>query len=123
MRRLGMLVAAVALPLLVLAVAAVWQAHQLVRARAEEALLDRARAIALAVDREFDRAEALLDALAGSAALARGDLAAVEDEMRAASAAFGGALVTLVGGDGMIALSTLWAPGERWAGFRAPNVA
>lgn len=122
-QRLGLLVAAVVVPLLILSAWAVWQAHKGLRLRAEEALLGRAEALALAIDREFDRAELLLDALAGSAALARGDLAAFEPEMRAASAAFGGAPITLVSPDAMILLSSLWAPGERRTGIPAPEVA
>lgn len=122
-QRLGLLVAAVVLPLLILSAWAVWQAHKGLRLRAEEALLGRAESLALAIDREFDRAALLLDALAGSAALARGDLAGFEAEMRAASAAFGGAPVTLVSPDGMILLSSLWPPGERRTGIPAPEVA
>lgn len=122
-QRLSVLVAAVAVPLLVLAAAAVWHAQDEARARAEDALLSRTRALALAVDREFDRAEMLLDGLAVSSALARGDLDAVEGEMRAASARFGNAILSLVAADGRMALMTAWARGERRAGVRAPEAA
>ena len=126
-RRLLLLVAAVALPLLGLAAWTVWTAQDGVRARAEEALLSRVRALALAFERDFDRAWTVLDVLAASPALARGDLAAFEEEMRAASAVFGGAPVTLVAADGTIALSTLRPPGEHPArgggGIRAPDAA
>lgn len=127
-RRLLLLVAAVALPLLGLAAWAVWTAQDGVRARAEEALLSRVRALALAFERDFDRAWTVLDVLAASPALARGDLAAFAEEMRAASAVFGGAPVTLVAADGTIALSTLRPPGQRLArgggsGIRAPDAA
>lgn len=113
-----------ALPLLGLAAWAVWTAQGSVRARAAEALLGRVRAIALALERDWERARTVLDTLAASRALARGDLAVFEEEMRAASAVFGGASVTLVSAaDGTIALSTLWRPGERRPGIRAPVAA
>ncbi|MFC7478268.1 sensor histidine kinase [Dankookia sp. GCM10030260] len=115
--------AAVAVPLLALAAAAVWHAQDGTRARAEDALLGQTRALALAVDREFDRAEALLDGLAASSALARGDLDAVEGELRAASAKFGDATISLVAADGRMALMTAWALGERRTGVRAPEAA
>jgi hypothetical protein len=89
--------------------------------RAEDALLGQARALATAVDREFDLAEALLNGLAVSSALARGDLAAFEGEMRAASAQFDGAAITLVTADGHIALMTVWPPGERRTGHRGAD--
>ncbi|WP_165982686.1 sensor histidine kinase [Dankookia rubra] len=122
-RRLSLLVAAVAVPLLALAAAAVWHAQDGTRARAEDALLGRTRALGLAIDREFDRAEVLLDSLAASSALARGDLDAVEGELRAASARFGDATLSLVAADGRMALMTVWASGERRTGVRAPEAA
>ena len=122
-QRLSLLVAAVAVPLLALAAAAVWHAQDGTRARAEDALLGRTRALALAVDREFDRAEMLLEGLAASSALARGDLDSVEGEMRAASARFGDATLSLVAADGRMALMTAWALGERRTGVRAPEAA
>lgn len=122
-RRLALLVTAVAVPLVALAAFLVWQSHEGMRQRAEEALLARATAIALAVDREFDRAWLLLEALAASKALDRGDLGAFEEEMRTASAVFGGVPVTFVSPDGFFLLSTTWPPGVRRSGIRAPDVA
>ena len=115
--------AAVAVPLLAIAAIVVWRSQDEARARAEDALLSRTRALALAIDREFDRAEVLLDSLATSSALTRGDLDAFEGEMRAASARFENATISLVAGDGRMALMTLWALGERRAGVRAPEAA
>jgi PAS domain S-box-containing protein len=120
LRRLIALVAAVALPLLGLATWGVWTAQAGIRRQAEEALLRRVEAVAMAVEREFDRAETLLVALAASASLARGDLADFEEEMRSASAAFGGAPITLIGGDMTLLLSTLWPSGLRRPGIPAP---
>lgn len=122
LRRLVALVATVALPLLGLAAWGVWTAQDGIRRQAEAALIGRVGSIALTVEREFDRAETLLAALAASATLARGDLAAFEGEMRAASAAVGGAPITLVGANGMLLASTLWPPGERRE-VPAPDVA
>ncbi|WP_198382348.1 sensor histidine kinase [Roseomonas sp. KE2513] len=79
--------------------------------------------MALAVDAEFNRAEALLNGISASSALARGDLDSFEGEMRAASALFGGAVLTLVTIEGRIALLTAWAPGERRVGVQAPDQA
>ncbi len=119
-RRLGLLVAAVALPLLALATWSVWESQASFRDQAERALLERLQTIAAAVEREFDRAEVVLQSLAASSAMARGDLAAVEHDMRAVSVAFDGLPVVLVGPDGNILLATLWPPGERRAGIPAP---
>ncbi len=120
--RLLLLVAAVAVPMLALAAGTVWQADQAQRRRAEQALLDRSRSLAGLVDREFGRAVILLETLAGSAALRAGDLDGFEAEMRAGSARFGGATISLAGADGMLLLSTAWALGERRSGVRAPEL-
>ncbi|WP_270939286.1 hypothetical protein, partial [Falsiroseomonas oryzae] len=122
-RRLAALVALVALPLLGLAAWSVWAAQGGVREQAERALLERVQGIALALEREFDRAEVLLQALAASAALGRGDLGAMDEEMRAASRAVGGLPVTLIGTDGTILLSTLRARGDLQEGVPAPEEA
>ncbi|MBV1800304.1 cache domain-containing protein [Siccirubricoccus sp. G192] len=111
--RLLLLVGFVTLALLAFAILAVWQDYKAEREHAEEQLRDQATALALAVDREFDRAEAAMSILATSAALARGDLETFEAEMRAASARLGGEPIALTTPDGRQVLNTLWAPGER----------
>src|SRR4051812_38479212 len=73
--RITRLVLAIAVPLLALATGALWQQH-----RAEEALVARAHAMALLLDRDFAGAERVLRTLAGSSALARGDLPAFHAE-------------------------------------------
>jgi len=118
--RLLLLVAAVAVPMLALAAGTIWQADQAQRRRAEQVLVERSRALAGLVDREFDRAAMLLEMLATSVPLQSGDLDAFEAEMRAGAARFGGAVISLAGPDGMLLLSTAWAPGERRSGLRAP---
>ncbi|WP_254454356.1 transposase [Siccirubricoccus sp. G192] len=109
--RLLLLVGFVTLALLAFAILAVWQDYKAEREHAEEQLRDQATALALAVDREFDRAEAAMSILATSAALARGDLETFEAEMRAASARLGGEPIALTTPDGRQVLNTLWAPG------------
>jgi PAS domain S-box-containing protein len=104
------LVAALALPLIALAVGSVWREHRGERARAEDALRHQAQAIAQALDREFRTAEAALVALSHSSALARGDLDAFAIEARATATQLDGK-ITLVEADGRFALSTSWAAG------------
>jgi two-component sensor histidine kinase len=107
------LVSLVAASLIALATIVVWQDHEGDKERAEEQLRDQAVALALAVDREFDRTEAALHVLGSSLALDLGEPDRFEAHMRAASDALGGQPITLVAPDGREVLSTLWAPGER----------
>jgi PAS domain S-box-containing protein len=107
-----LLVAAVVVPLSTLTGFVVLQARDSVRARAEDQLLHQAKAHALVVDAEFQRVETGLRALAASAALARGDLEAVEAEMRSLALQIGGAPIGLAAADGREILSTLWSAGE-----------
>ncbi len=71
--RLLLLVGGMAIPLLVLALGAVWQANRSERARMETRLVEQARAIAASVDGEMKQAEVYLRALASSPSLASGD--------------------------------------------------
>lgn len=116
-----LLVVAVALPLATLAALAVWHAHEQTRSRAEAEVLGQLRSMAALVDREFDRVELGLRALADSDALARGDLAGVEAEMRAMSAQLEGAPIGLATSERQL-LSTLWPPGERRPAATVPAV-
>ncbi|MFL1460951.1 PAS domain-containing protein [Roseococcus sp. DSY-14] len=68
------LVAGLALPFLLLAGFAVWQAAQTERARYESQLLSTARALAIAVDRELGQAQARLETLAALPTLRQGSL-------------------------------------------------
>src|SRR5918998_6744948 len=108
-----LLVAAVVVPLSTLTGFVVWQARGSVRARAEDQLLHQARANAIVVDAEFQRVETGLRALAASSALARGDMGAVEAEMRSMARHLGDAPIGLAAADGREVLCTLWPPGER----------
>lgn len=112
-----LLVAAVTLPLLALSALAVWRAHEGERIRIGERLTAQARAMAFSIDREFDRAEALLHVLAAAPALARGDLAGFEAQMRSLSTAqFAGEPLSLTTSDGIQVINTAWPPGTRRPG-------
>ncbi|MDO9708417.1 sensor histidine kinase [Paracraurococcus lichenis] len=115
--RLLLLVAAVALPLLTLAALAVWRAYDGERSRIGERMTAQARSMAFSIDREFERAEALLAMLARAPVLATGDLAAVEAQMRSLSATlFDGEHLALTRPDGTQVLNTTWPPGSRRQG-------
>src|SRR3982751_2397032 len=122
--RLLQLVAAVALPLLLLAALAVWRAYDGERARIGERLTAQVRSMAFSLDREFDRVEALLRLLATAPALRRGDLAAFEPQMRALSEAqFEGEHLSLTAPDGTQLINTTWPPGSRRPGAPTSAVA
>lgn len=72
--RLVALVLVLATSLLGLAALAVWQAHDAARQRAADQMLGTTRAMALLVDQEFARAEALLNGVASDAAIVAGDV-------------------------------------------------
>ena len=107
-----LLVVTVALPLTALAALAVWHAYDQARGRAEAEVLGQVRTMTALVDREIQRVEVGLRALADSAALAKGDMAGVEAEMRAMSRQLDGTPIGLASPEGQL-LSTLWPPGER----------
>ena len=111
-----LLVAAVVVPMSTLTGFVVWQARGAVRARAEDQLLHQARANAIAVDAEFQKVETGLRALAASAALARGDMDAVEGEMRSLGHQLGDTPIVLAAADGRKLLHTFWPAGERVPG-------
>ena len=71
--RLLLLVGGIAVPLLVLALGAVWQANRSERERMETRLVEQARVIATSVDGEMKQAEVYLRALASSPSLTSGD--------------------------------------------------
>ncbi|MDR3539281.1 MAG: PAS domain S-box protein [Acetobacteraceae bacterium] len=112
--RLLWLVVAVAVPLLGLSTLAIWRVHESQQAVQEAALIEQARSMAQLTDREFERVETALRALATSASLAQGDLVGVETEMRAMSTRFGDAPIALIGNDGTKLLATSWPPGARY---------
>jgi len=84
--RLLMLVAAAALPLLLLGMWTLWDEYWTQRATAERQLVEQARSLGRLVDGEFDRTVSALGILAHSASLSRGDLGDFATEMLAARA-------------------------------------
>ena len=114
-----LLVVTVALPLTALAALAVWHAYDQARGRAEAEVLGQVRTMTALVDREIQRVEVGLRALADSAALAKDDIAGVEAEMRAMSRQLDGTPIGLASAEGQL-LSTLWPPGERRAKAPVP---
>lgn len=104
---------------MMLAAAMIYDSYRGDRARAEERLQEQAQALALLVDREFDRVQTVLHTLAASAALARDDLDAFEQEIRGAGSSLRSEPVGLIAPDGHIVLSTIWVPPERHPDRRA----
>jgi PAS domain S-box-containing protein len=82
---LAMLAASVALPLLALAVYFLEQAAHSHQARVEQQLLQTSQALVSGIDREIDKAIAILETLAASSALLRGDFASFHAQARRAT--------------------------------------
>jgi PAS domain S-box-containing protein len=122
-RRLLLLVAAVALPLLGVAAFAVRDAFSTERARAEERLQTRARAMAVLVDREIGRVEALLRTAARSEFLRSGDVKGFLTEAEAVAAELGGAWVGVTDRNGTRLLNTFWPEGAPPPGSRGSETA
>ena len=114
--RLFWLVVAVTVPLLILSGLEIWRLHDSRRTVQETALLDQARDMAAFVDREFDRVETAISALAASSSLAQKDFDQFEREMRTVSTQLGGLSIGLAGADGYQILTTHWPVGERKSG-------
>jgi PAS domain S-box-containing protein len=122
---LVVLVAVVALPLMVLGAGALWLQYLNQRASAEVQLVEHARSIALLVDREFERTRAVAETLAAAVPVARGDLNALEGELRAARDLLAAnsppgssrPILSLMDAHGGWLLHTEWAPGERRTGL------
>jgi PAS domain S-box-containing protein len=108
---LTLLVLAVALPLLGLAAFAVWSAYESERERAEERLEGRARALAVLVDREISRAEALLRTVARSENLPRDNRDALLADMRTVGVEIGGGWVGAAAQTGAARPAIVWAEG------------
>jgi predicted short-subunit dehydrogenase-like oxidoreductase (DUF2520 family) len=81
---LVVLVGAVALPLMILGASGLWLQYRSGRDIAEAQLVEQARATSLLVDREIERTVSVARTLAEAVPVARGDLDAVDGELRAA---------------------------------------
>lgn len=121
-RDLLTLVLLLAVSMLVLAAWGAWWTYEGERQRSRARLLDQTRTLALVVDGEFARAEALLRTLGATTSLRRGDWAAFHDEALRASQVLGGAPIALTSADGMQVFHTEWAKGERRPGVRSVGV-
>lgn len=122
-----LLVAIVTLPLLCLGTSALFAQYSEQRATAEAQLVTQAQSIALLVDGEFARTQAVADTLAAAAPLPGADLTGFEAELRAASARLSkglppgnaGPVVSYMDAHGVWLLHTAWPPGERRTGLLA----
>ncbi len=113
-RRVLGLVAAMAATFLGCAALALWQVQRAAEREFAEQLQATTRALALAVDREFARAEALLEGLARLPALKRGELEGFIANARIAAEALGLPVIGVAGPDGLQRINSL-APPERLA--------
>jgi PAS domain S-box-containing protein len=80
--RLLFLIAGITVPLLALAIGAVWQAHLSERTRVETRLVDVARSTAASIDNEMRAVEIYLRVVAGSSSLAGGDWVSIYQQTR-----------------------------------------
>jgi hypothetical protein len=127
---LFVLVAAVALPLIILGAGALWLQYRGARENAQAQLVDQARTTALLVDREFERTLAVTHTLAAAIPAAHGDLDALEYELRDARDRLLATLpvgtprpvVTLIDANGNWLLHSEWPTGERRTGLQATPV-
>jgi PAS domain S-box-containing protein len=101
--RLLALVLLLAATLLALGGIFVWQAHDAARSRAADAMLGTTRAMAMLVDREFARAEALLQGLAAHPGIAAGDRGAFLTAVARLGEAAEGAVIVLATPAGHVA--------------------
>jgi PAS domain S-box-containing protein len=122
-RRLLALVVALAATFLAFAAVAVWQVQKAAERQFQTQLLGTTQALALAVDREFGRAEALLEGLARLTSLRAGDLDGFLANARVAAEAVGMPAIGVAGADGLQKANTVAAPERLAAGLpAAPEV-
>jgi PAS domain S-box-containing protein len=119
--RLVLLVLAVAVPLLGLAALAVWAAYDSERDRAEERLEGRARAMAVLVDREIGRAEALLRTAARSDTFRSGNPEAFLADAGAIGIELGGAWVGTTAQSEPARSAIVWSHGTPTPGEEGEN--
>ncbi|MBK1659127.1 sensor histidine kinase [Paracraurococcus ruber] len=106
-----------------LAAVSLWQAQDAAQRQAMEQLLGTARAMALGIDREFARAEALLQGLALFPSLRAGDPQGFIAEARPAAERLGLPILGVAGPDGRQLASSLATPAQIAAGLpAAPEV-
>ncbi|HEY0647494.1 MAG TPA: hypothetical protein VGD44_06355, partial [Phenylobacterium sp.] len=108
--RLTLLVLAVLLPAILAFGVLVWKSYGEQRRLVEAQVVETARALSLAVDRDLRKNEVLLQALASSPALPRGDWAAFDAQARVATRGLD-ATVSLIDPEGFLVASTRARPG------------
>jgi PAS domain S-box-containing protein len=106
--RLLFLIAGITVPLLALAIGAVWQAHLSERARVEARLVDVARSTAASIDNEMRAVEIYLKVVAGSSSLAGGDWVSVYQQAR--QTALAGSHVAILDDQGRRILGSSFMP-------------
>jgi signal transduction histidine kinase/ActR/RegA family two-component response regulator len=108
--RLMLLVLAVLVPAIVAFGVLVWKSYGEQRRLVEAQIVETARALSLAVDRDLRKNEVLLQALASSPALARGEWAAFDAQARVATRGMD-ATISLIDPGGFLVASTRAPPG------------
>ena len=108
--RLMLLVLSLLLPAILAAATLIWKGYSEQRRSLEVQIIETARALSLVVDRDLGKNEVLLQALASSPALSRGDWAAFDAQARVAARRMD-ATVSLIGPDGYLVASTRAPPG------------
>ena len=117
--RILALVLALALAMATLAGVALWQAYSTAQDQVATQLLATARAMSRVVDREFARAEALLQGLALMPSIREGDFAAFIASSRIAGDILGLPDMAVAGPDGRQRASTRATPAQLARGLRA----
>jgi len=108
--RLMLLVLSLLVPAILAAGTLIWKGYSEQRRLLEVQIVETARALSLVVDRDLGKNEVLLQALASSPALPRGDWTAFDAQARVAARGMDAA-VSLIGPDGFLVASTRAPPG------------
>ena len=103
--RLVLLVLAALIPAIAAAGLLMWSSYRQQRRLVEEQIVETARALSLVVDRDLGKNRVLLQALATSPALARGDWPAFDAQARAATQGLS-TWISVVGPEGSLTVST-----------------
>jgi signal transduction histidine kinase/CheY-like chemotaxis protein len=105
-----LLVLVVLVPAIVAFGVLVWKSYREQRRLVDAQVVETARALSLAVDRDLRKNEVLLQALASSPALAKGDWAAFDAQARVATRGLD-STISLISPDGFLVASTRAPPG------------
>jgi signal transduction histidine kinase len=112
-----------AVPLVVIAGILVWRQGELQRHAFERSLLQTAGALSLAVDRQLDTYQVMLETLAQSEVFARGDIAGFHAVASRVANVHGALFISLFDRDGRQLFNTLFEPGKALpTPFKDPRV-